>query len=123
METNSDRKKKLQIQREKFCEKIFTELKSLILFTERNYRLFIDEMDFINFVGNDFKLISAKIQKDINNFMDNDYKWKKDLFFNILINFKKSGFSVFKHGPKKDYIFLPQRQKLKIFHHYQKIVS
>ena len=33
--------------------------------------------------------------------MDNDYKWKKDLFFNILINFKKSGFSVFKHGRKK----------------------
>ena len=36
----------------------------------------------------------------ISNFLKTTYQWKKDLFFNILINFKKSGFYIFKYGPK-----------------------
>jgi hypothetical protein len=33
-------------------------------------------------------------------FMKSSNKWKKDLFFNILINLKKSGFHIFKYGVK-----------------------
>ncbi len=49
-----------------------------------------------------------KFEKDlagfISDFLKNSYQWKKDLFFNTLINFKKSGFYIFKYGPK-NYLF------------------
>ena len=44
------------------------------------------------------------LEKDLitymEDFMKSSNKWKKDLFFNILINLKKSGFHIFKYGVK-----------------------
>ena len=49
-----------------------------------------------------------KLEKELGDFVSqflrNSYQWKKDLFFDVLINFKKSGFHIFKYGPK-NYLF------------------
>ena len=48
---------------------------------------------------------SLKLDEHLKNYVDNymksTNKWKKDLFFSILINLKKSNFSIFKFGQKK----------------------
>ena len=47
------------------------------------------------------------------NFLKTSYQWKKDLFFSILINLKKSGFCIFKYGPN-NYLFAVSTKPKKI---------
>ena len=44
-------------------------------------------------------------------FYDKNHKWKKDLFFNIIINLKKSGFHIFKSGDHKKMYACPVKPK------------
>lgn len=65
---------------------------------------FIRENKAIKLKGDNIDQFEKNLGDFISEFLKNSYQWKKDLFFNILVNFKKSGFYVFKYGPKK-YLF------------------
>ena len=45
--------------------------------------------------------LDEHLKNYVDNYMKSTNKWKKDLFFNVLINLKKSNFSIFKFGQKK----------------------
>lgn len=61
---------------------------------------FIKTNNIINIEGGNIDRLGTNLRDFISNFLKTTYQWKKDLFFNILINFKKSGFYIFKYGPK-----------------------
>ena len=61
---------------------------------------FIETNNIINIEGDNIDRLGTNLRDFISNFLRTTYQWKKDLFFNILINFKKSGFYIFKYGPK-----------------------
>ena len=65
---------------------------------------FIQSSKIIKIKGDNIDRFEKKLNDFMCDFLNTSYKWKKDLFFNILINFKKSGFYIFKYGPKK-YLF------------------
>jgi len=61
---------------------------------------FIKTNNIVNIEGDNIDRLGTNLRDFISNFLKTTYQWKKDLFFNILINFKKSGFYIFKYGPK-----------------------
>ena len=65
---------------------------------------FIKTDKIIKIKGDRIDTLENNLGDFISDFLKNSYQWKKDLFFNILINFKKSGFHIFKYGPK-NYLF------------------
>ena len=70
--------------------------------TETNQ--FIKTNKVIKIKGDSIDNFEKDLAGFISDFLKNSYQWKKDLFFNTLINFKKSGFYIFKYGPK-NYLF------------------
>jgi len=70
--------------------------------TETNQ--FIKTNKVIKIKGDSIDNFEKDLAEFISDFLKNSYQWKKDLFFNTLINFKKSGFYIFKYGPK-NYLF------------------
>ena len=70
--------------------------------TETNQ--FIKTNKVIKIKGDSIDNFEKDLARFISDFLKNSYQWKKDLFFNTLINFKKSGFYIFKYGPK-NYLF------------------
>ena len=70
--------------------------------TETNQ--FIKTNKVIKMKGDSIDNFEKDLAGFISDFLKNSYQWKKDLFFNTLINFKKSGFYIFKYGPK-NYLF------------------
>ena len=70
--------------------------------TETNQ--FIKTNKVIKVKGDSIDNFEKDLAEFISDFLKNSYQWKKDLFFNTLINFKKSGFYIFKYGPK-NYLF------------------
>jgi len=70
--------------------------------TETNQ--FIKTNKVIKIKGDSIDNFEKDLARFISEFLKNSYQWKKDLFFNTLINFKKSGFYIFKYGPK-NYLF------------------
>tara|TARA_B110000003_G_scaffold276571_1_gene324017 strand:- start:15949 stop:17106 length:1158 start_codon:yes stop_codon:yes gene_type:complete len=78
------------------------------------------ENSFVNFVREKNKIVISGIEIDkldkllmneIKEFFDKNHKWKKDLFFNIIINLKKSGFHIFKTGKQKNMYACPVKPK------------
>jgi len=65
---------------------------------------FIKTNKVIKIKGNNINKLEKELGDFVSQFLRNSYQWKKDLFFNVLINFKKSGFHIFKYGPK-NYLF------------------
>ena len=65
---------------------------------------FIKTNKVIKIKGDSIDNFEKDLAGFISDFLKNSYQWKKDLFFNTLINFKKSGFYIFKYGPK-NYLF------------------
>lgn len=65
---------------------------------------FIKTNRVIKIKGDSIDKLEKKLGEFISDFLKNSYQWKKDLFFSILINFKKSGFHIFKYGPN-NYLF------------------
>ena len=65
---------------------------------------FIKTNKVIKVKGNNINKLEKELGDFVSQFLKNSYQWKKDLFFNVLINFKKSGFHIFKYGPK-NYLF------------------
>jgi len=70
--------------------------------TETNQ--FIKTNKVIKIKGDSIDNFEKDLAGFISDFLKNSYQWKKDLFFNTLINFKKSGFYILKYGPK-NYLF------------------
>ena len=62
---------------------------------------FIKKFKHVNLCGNNLSKLEKEITQITDDVIKTSKKWRKDLFFNVLINFKKSGFCVFKHGDKK----------------------
>jgi hypothetical protein len=65
---------------------------------------FIKTNKVIKIRGDNIDRLEKNLSEFVRDFLKNSYQWKKDLFFNILINLKKSGFHIFKYGPK-NYLF------------------
>ena len=65
---------------------------------------FIKTKKVVKIKGDSIDNFEKDLAGFIRDFLKNSYQWKKDLFFSTLINFKKSGFYVFKYGPK-NYLF------------------
>ena len=61
---------------------------------------FIKSHKFITIREGNVMILEKDLKTYINDFMKSSNKWKQDLFFNILINLKKSGFHIFKYGLK-----------------------
>jgi hypothetical protein len=62
---------------------------------------YIRKSEHIIIDGENLNKLETDIACLIKDILKTSNKWRKDMFFNILINLKKSGFSVFKHGEKK----------------------
>ena len=65
---------------------------------------FIKTNKVIKIKGNNINKLEKELGDFVSHFLRNSYQWKKDLFFDVLIKFKKSGFHIFKYGPK-NYLF------------------
>jgi hypothetical protein len=65
---------------------------------------FIKTNKVIKIKGNNINKLEKDLGDFVSQFLRNSYQWKKDLFFDVLIKFKKSGFHIFKYGPK-NYLF------------------
>ncbi|MEJ6621329.1 MAG: hypothetical protein QNL93_05220, partial [Opitutae bacterium] len=82
-------------------EKKFNSLESLANYIEvLKTDQFIKSHKFITVREGNVMNLEKDLIKYIEDFMKSSNKWKKDLFFNILINLKKSGFHIFKYGVK-----------------------
>ena len=82
-------------------EKKFTSLESLTNYIEvLKTDQFIKSHKFITIREGNVMILEKDLKTYINDFMKSSNKWKQDLFFNILINLKKSGFHIFKYGLK-----------------------
>ena len=55
----------------------------------------------ISISGANIETLESSMKVLINDILKTSTKWRKDMFFKILINLKKSGFCIFKHGEKK----------------------
>lgn len=82
-------------------EKKFSSLESLANYIEvLKTDQFIKSHKFITVREGNVMNLEKDLITYIEDFMKSSNKWKKDLFFNILINLKKSGFHIFKYGVK-----------------------
>ena len=62
---------------------------------------YIRKSKHVTVSGGKLNSLEKDIEVFVNEIIKTSKRWKKDMFFNILINLKKSGFSVFKHGKDK----------------------
>lgn len=76
-----------------------------------NYSKFLKEKNKIIISGVNRDKLDKLLQKEIKNFCDKNHKWKKDLFFNVIIDLKKSGFYIFKDGNDKVLFACPVKPK------------
>ncbi|MEJ6522607.1 MAG: hypothetical protein QNL65_00375 [Opitutales bacterium] len=82
-------------------EKKFNSLESLANYIEvLKTDQFIKSHKFITVREGNVMNLEKDLITYMEDFMKSSNKWKKDLFFNILINLKKSGFHIFKYGVK-----------------------
>jgi|MEHZ01.5.fsa_nt_MEHZ011592058.1_8 hypothetical protein len=82
-------------------EKKFSSLESLSNYIEvLKTDQFIKSHKFITVREGNVMNLEKDLITYMEDFMKSSNKWKKDLFFNILINLKKSGFHIFKYGVK-----------------------
>ena len=82
-------------------EKKFSSLESLANYIEvLKTDQFIKSHKFITVREGNVMNLEKDLITYMEDFMKSSNKWKKDLFFNILINLKKSGFHIFKYGVK-----------------------
>jgi hypothetical protein len=61
---------------------------------------FIKSHKVITLKEGNLLILEKDLKTYLDDFMKSSNRWKKDLFFNILINLKKSGFHIFKYGAK-----------------------
>ena len=82
-------------------EKRFSSLEGLTNYIEElKTDQFIKSHKFITVREGNVMNLEKDLITYMEDFMKSSNKWKKDLFFNILINLKKSGFHIFKYGVK-----------------------
>ena len=81
-------------------EKEYESIKHVTKEIEKSFHKFINEKNKITISGSKINKLDTIILEQIIEFYEKNQKWKKDLFFNILINLKKSGFYIFKDSEK-----------------------
>ena len=79
----------------------YESVKSLINEIDRSFTKFVTEKKRIVISGRETDNLDNVIKEHIKDFYNRNHKWKKDIFFNVLINLKKSGFHIFNYGDKK----------------------
>lgn len=100
----------------KFKDKLDSEKKyeSIKLITneiKKFYNKFVKEKNKIVISGVTIDRLDDLLRNQLKEFYDKNHKWKKDLFFNIIINLKKSGFHIFKSGDHKKMYACPVKPK------------
>ena len=76
-------------------------LDQLSLFINDLKNGYIRKSEHITISGRNLETLEKDIRILVNDIIKTSKKWRKDMFFNILINLKKSGFCIFKHGENK----------------------
>jgi hypothetical protein len=76
-------------------------LDQLILLMNDLKNGYIRKSEHITIRGENLETLEKDIRILVNDIIKTSRKWRKDMFFNILINLKKSGFCIFKHGENK----------------------
>lgn len=80
-------------------DKVFYTIESLKLDIKKNSEdRFISKKKKHTIQGSNISLLNIKLKNYILNYFKNNYNWKKELFFQILIILKKSNFYIFKYG-------------------------
>ena len=92
-------------------EKKFDSFKLIIKEIEKSFVNFVKEKSKIIISGIEINKLDNLLMNEIKEFFDKNHKWKKDLFFNIIINLKKSGFHIFKTGDEKKMYASPVKPK------------
>jgi hypothetical protein len=92
-------------------EKKFDSFKLITKEIEKSFVNFVKEKSKIVISGIEIDKLDKLLMNEIKEFFDKNHKWKKDLFFNIIINLKKSGFHIFKTGDEKIMYASPVKPK------------
>ena len=92
-------------------EKKYESIKHITIEIEKSFVKFIKEKNKITISGSKFDKLDTDLQVRVKEFYEKNHKWKKDLFFNILINLKKSGFYIFKDTEKNIMFACPVKPK------------
>ena len=92
-------------------EKKFKCIKIISKEIEKSLSNFVKEKKKIVISGDKISNLDKLLINEIKIFFDNNHRWKKDLFFNIIINLKKSGFHIFKTGEQKIMYACPVKPK------------
>jgi hypothetical protein len=91
--------------------KKYDSIKLLINEIKLSYNKFVKERKKIIISGVEIDRLDKLLRKEIKDFYDKNHKWKKDLFFNVIINLKKSGFHIFKDGVNRILFACPVKPK------------
>jgi hypothetical protein len=92
-------------------EKKFECIKIISKEIEKSLSNFVREKNKIVISGIEIDKLDKLLMNEIKEFFDKNHKWKKDLFFNIIINLKKSGFHIFKTGEQNNMYACPVKPK------------
>ena len=92
-------------------KKKYESIKLITSEIDKSFDKFIREKNKIVISGNNINKLDDLLRDRIKEFYDKNLKWKKDLFFNIIINFKKSGFHIFKNEEHKIMYACPVKPK------------
>ena len=90
-----------EIKRNTATVKKIDNLDQLSLFINDLKNGYIRNAEHITISGANLETLEKDIRILVNDIIKTSKKWRKDMFFNILINLKKSGFCIFKHGENK----------------------
>ena len=90
-----------EIKKSNTTVKKIDNLDQLSLYIDDIKNGYIRKSEHVSISGGNLDLLEKGIEVFIHDIIKTSKKWRKDMFFNILINLKKSGFSIFKHGENK----------------------
>jgi len=101
--------------------KKYNSIKSLRNEIDRNFENLVLIKKNVLVSGKKIDILEKVLVNQLKLFYDNNFQWKKDIFFNILINLKKSGFHIFKFGEKNNMFASPRKPKIVIDNELSKI--
>ena len=86
-------------------DKVFHTVESLKLDIKKNSMdRFLSKKKKHTIQGSNINLLNIELKNYILNYLKNNYNWKKELFFQILVILKKSNFNIFKYG-KENHLY------------------
>lgn len=86
-------------------DKVFHTVESLKLDIKKNsLDRFLSKKKKHTIQGSNISFLNIELKNYILNYLKNNYNWKKELFFQILVILKKSNFNIFKYG-KENHLY------------------